>query len=319
MLACPEVDVVRAQYRTRELGIAVRVFQRQPTPGQYPDRASGRLEAAYGNVNRLGPGGRPEHIAVPDERVGEAVLTVPVAVSEAILVGNPFLIDVWIVARQTSHHLATSVIDPDRRAAGVMFGDRGRGDQIKGPRPEAVRRAGQGTDRADLDGVAGEVGLEGFLFVDADLLQSTALDERNERITRDLFGEPRAPRAEHAALAVQQDVGGDVDRLGVGALFVGEPALGVAVRHRLVLQRTLPTLVTNGAVEWMVDQQEFHVAALGLVGDRGGELSLDLHSRRNLEGAGGLRLGDGTPSTSIGYLDQALPASADRVEQRMIT
>src|SRR5829696_1532986 len=199
-----------------------------------------------------------------------------------------------------------------------MFGDRGRGDQIKRPRPEPVRRAGQGTYRADLNGVAGEVGLEGFLLVDADLLQGTALDEGDERITGDLFGEPSAACAEHAALTVQQDVGGDVDRLGVGALLVGEPAFGVAVRHRLVLQRALPALVADGAVEWMVDQQEFHVPALRLVGNRRGELSLDLHSRRNFEGAGGLRLGDGTPGASIGHLNEALPARADRVKQRMI-
>src|SRR5688500_15865511 len=113
MLACPEVDVVRAEHSPRELGIAVCVFQRQPAPGQHPDRASGGLEAAYGNVDRLRPGGWPEHIAVPDERIAEAVFAVPVPMSEAILVGDPFLVDGRIVPGQAAHHLATAVIDPD--------------------------------------------------------------------------------------------------------------------------------------------------------------------------------------------------------------
>src|SRR5215218_8395980 len=128
MLAGPEVDVVRAEHSPRELGIAVCVFHRQPPSGQYPDRASGGFETAYGNVNRLRPRGWAEHIAVPDERTSEAVFAVPVPMSEAILVGDPFLVDGRIVPGQATHHLAAAVIDTDRRAAGVMFGDRGRGD-----------------------------------------------------------------------------------------------------------------------------------------------------------------------------------------------
>src|SRR3712207_7290974 len=44
------------------------------------------------------------------------------------------------------------------------------------------------------------------------LLQRPPLDERDERVAGDLLGEPRAARAEDAPLAVEQHLGGDVDR-----------------------------------------------------------------------------------------------------------
>src|SRR4029453_14963639 len=123
MLTGPEVDVVRAQHRSRELGIAVRVLQRQPTPGQDTYRASGCLEAAHRDINRLGPRRWPEHIAVSNQRASEAIFAVTVAVREAILVGDPFLVHVRIVPGLAPHHFATSMIDADRRTARVMLSD----------------------------------------------------------------------------------------------------------------------------------------------------------------------------------------------------
>ena len=38
----------------------------------------------------------------------------------------------------------------------------------------------------------------------------------------------------------------------------------------------------------------------------------------DLEGAGGLRLGDRPAVAGVGHLDQALPAGADRLEQRVV-
>ena len=169
----------------------------------------------------------------------------------------------------------------------------GRGDQVEGPRAEAVVGGGERADRADLDRVAREVGLERLLLVDADLLEGAPLDQRDERVARDLLGEPGAPRAQHAPLAVEQHLRGDVDRLGEGALHAtarGEARLAATVGHRLVLQRALAALVADRAVERVVDQEVLHHALLRLVGARGGELGLDLHALGDGERAGGLRL-----------------------------
>ena len=125
-------------------------------------------------------------------------------------------------------------------------------------------------------------------------------------------GEPGAAGAQHAALAVQQHLGGDVDRLGERALDVLEPGLAAAVGHRLVLQRALAALVADRAVQRVVDQQQLHHALLRLVGDRGGELGPDHHAVGDGGGAGRQRLALALD------LDQALPAGAHRVEQRVV-
>src|SRR5690606_34273705 len=122
-------------------------------------------------------------------------------------------------------------------------------------RPGAVldrRHADGGVDRGAvrLDPVVDGVGAlaaepEHTGVEDADLLAAGAVHghpraptaaalELDERVTRDLLGEPGAPLAEDAPVPVEQDLGGDGQRLGEGPLRVVEPAGAPAVAHRLV-------------------------------------------------------------------------------------
>ena len=317
----PEVDVVGAERDPGELAVGEAVLGGDPATGQHADRA-GRGQTAGGDRERLGPGRRPElAVLVADLRVGQPVTGGRVVEREPVLVGDPLLVDLGVVAGETAHHLAAPVVDADRRAARVVLGHRGRGDQVEGPGAEAVLRRGQRADRADLDGVAGEVALERLLLVDADLLERAALDQLDERVAGDLRREARAARAQHAALAVEQHLGRDVDRLGEGPL---EPAglvearLAATVGHRLVLQRALAALVADRAVERVVDQQELHDPLLRLVGDRAGHLGVDDHALGDRQRARGLRLGEAAAVAGVGDVDQALAAGADRREQRVV-
>ena len=196
-----------------------------------------------------------------------------------------------------------------------MLARGGRGDQVEGPGAEPVGRAGQRADRADLHRVAGEVGLE-VLVPGRRRCPPAACAPRSisvdERVAGDLLGEAGAAGALDAAFAVEQHLGGDVDRLGEGALEALEPGLAAPVGHRLVLQRALAALVADRAVERVVDQQQLHHALLRLVGHRRGVLGLDDHAVGDRHGARGQRLA--LPLD----LDQALPAGADRVEQRVV-
>ncbi len=190
------------------------------------------------------------------------------------------------------------------------------GDQVEGPGSEPVGGAGQRADRADLDDVAGEVGLEGLVGGHPDLLVGTTLEHVDELVPGDLLGKAGAAGAEHAALPIQQHLGGDRDRFGEGAFGVGEPRVHPTVGHRLVLQRTLATLVADRAVQRVVDQQQLHDALLGLVCHRRGVLGLHDHALGDRQAAAGLRLGHRAPTHL--HLDQALPAGGDRVEQRVV-
>ena len=64
----------------------------------------------------------------------------------------------------------------------------------------------------------------GWPSPDADLLQRAALQQLDERVAGDLLGEPGAAVAQHAPLAVEQHLRGDVDRLGERPLDLVEAA-----------------------------------------------------------------------------------------------
>src|SRR5699024_9564836 len=109
----------------------------------------------------------------------------------------------------------------------------------------------------------------------------------DERVTGDLVLEPGAALAQDAPVPVQQDLGGDLDRLREGALDAGEPGGVRAVVERLVLQRALSALVADGAVQRVVHQQELDLSALGLLRYRRGVLGAHLHALGDLQRAGG--------------------------------
>src|SRR6185437_10525563 len=98
---------------------------------------------------------------------------------------------------------------------------------------------GEGSDRADLHGVAGEVRAERSPGERRDFDLVAALEEVDERFACDLLGEPRAAGALDAPLAIERDERADVDWLRPVALLFDEPALPRTVRERLVLERAL--------------------------------------------------------------------------------
>src|SRR5699024_2104008 len=116
-----------------ELGVAVGVLDGQATAGQYAGLAFGCAQSTSSDGERGRPGGRLELAAVriAYERPGEAIGLTRVHEREAVLVGDPLLVHLGVVTGETTHHLAATMIDPDRRAASVVLGDRRRRDQVE--------------------------------------------------------------------------------------------------------------------------------------------------------------------------------------------
>ena len=201
-----EVDVVGVQHDSRELGVRVGVLPGRPAADQHTRAPAGRLEALGGRHRSA-----CDHDAgcsVPSaSRIRGVVMQVRlgrVRERPAALVAVPFLVDLGVVAGQPAQHLAAAVVGALRRTRRAVLAHARAGHQVERAGPEPVGGAGQRADRADLHGVAGEVGVERLVGVDADLLQRTAFQHFDERVAGDLVGEPRAPGAQHAALAVQQ-------------------------------------------------------------------------------------------------------------------
>ena len=93
------------------------------------------------------------------------------------------------------------------------------------------------------------------------------------------------------------------------------------MRHRLVLQRAFAALVTDRAVQRVVDEEELHHALLCLVGGLARQLGVHHHAGSHLERARGLRLRHRLEDAFAvwhGHVHQALAACAGRLEQRVV-
>ena len=263
----PEIDVVGVQHHPGELRIRVRVLDGAPAPDQYACSTSCGREPD----RRYPEGFRPRRgaqlaVLFTDLRRGDAIADACIGEGPPALIAVPLLVDLWIVAGQPAQHLSAPMVGALGAARRAVLARAGAGHQIERPRAEAICRAGECAHRTDLHGVAREIRRERLARCNADLLQRTALQQFDERVTRDLLGEPGAPCAQHTPFPVQQHLRGDRDRFGEGAFDVVEPSLHPAVRHGLVLQRAFAALVADRAVQRMVDQQQLHHAVLGLVG-----------------------------------------------------
>src|SRR6185295_3250124 len=120
--------------------------------------------------------------------------------------------------------------------------------QVPRPGLEPVGLGRQRADRADLDGVATEVGRDRVVRERLDLRRVAPAGEGDERVTGHVRREPGAAVAEDAALPVEVDERADRDGLLEVALLLDEPALSRSVAEGLVLERALAALVAHRAV-----------------------------------------------------------------------
>ena len=160
-------------------------------------------------------------------------------VGETPLVAQPALVDgVGVDAEQPGDPVGRRL---HGHAAPERHSRAGRLDlvEVPGPGREAIGGGGQGADRADLHGVAREVGGEGAVEEGVDLEHLAAAEEVDLGLAGHLVGEPGAAAALDAALTVEQDELRERDGLLEMALLLDETGLAGAVGQGLVLERAL--------------------------------------------------------------------------------
>src|SRR4029453_15640141 len=126
-------------------------------------------------------GGLQSAVGTADQRRRQPLVGGDVAEREPALVAVPLLVDRRVLAGQPAGDLAAPVVGALSAAGGAVLADAGLAAQVERAGAEAVLRAGQRADRADLGGVAREVALERLVLVDRDLLQGAALQQLDER------------------------------------------------------------------------------------------------------------------------------------------
>ena len=218
-------------------------------------------QTCLGEFQGRGPVGFFPFRPAPDHRDPQPILTVQGLVTEAVAVRQPAFVDGFIGARQHAHHAPVARLHVEIGADAVVRADRGVVLQFPRARRETERLGGQRPDRAQINHVAGQFGIHAAIEKGTDLGMLAAPQAAKLHDTGDLFAETHAARAVDAARHFGGDQRADVLVLH-HALHLGVTRGVLAVAQRQILQFALAALVTDRAIERMIDQQKFHRAFL---------------------------------------------------------
>ena len=230
---------------------------------------TGNFLALHGRchgVQRLGPCGGAQfainaHIGLVQTL---ATQTVP---DEPGLVRNPLFVHAVVVARQDPHHFAALGVHADVRAKRVHHVDGFGLGQLPGAGGKRIGFRGQRTNRAKIDDIALQVRIQRLVQVGGDLRIFAATGLTHLSDAGDFSGETHAAGAGNAAGHGGADQRSQIQIIH-GTLGFTEAGEVDAIGHRLILQVAFAALVTDRAIERVVDQEELHHAFARLLHHR---------------------------------------------------
>src|ERR1051326_222376 len=94
---------------------------------------------------------------------------------------------------------------------------------------------------------------------------TTAIDEPEYIVVRDLLAKTDASRAQDAALVVQRDARTNLHTFRLLHFILQKARLGGAVIDAELLQAAFAGLIANWTVQRVIDEQEFHCPALAFL------------------------------------------------------
>ena len=292
-MARAHVDVLAAQ-AAHELGQQVQLFDRGVLRAERADAggaelADDTLQAVGDVVQRRRPIDRLPRTALLDHRLRQPAVAVQRFVREAVAVGDPALVDVFVFERHHAQHLVGLDLHDQVRAGAVVRAHALAAREFPGSRAVAERLAGQRTNRADIDHVARQLAVDRAAVHGGDLAVLAAVDHAELHHAGHFLAEAHAACAVDAARHLfHRDQRADV-LAEDDALFLVVARGAAAVADREILQLAFAALVADRAVERVVDEQELHHRLLRL--DRLVALGAHDHAVGHRRGAGRHRLG----------------------------
>ena len=179
-----------------------------------------RLDLASDRGESLRPARRLERASDTHVRAVEPLRLEPVD-DVPRLVGNPFLVDRIVDARQDAYDLTSARIETDRRAQRIHNVDRLGLDVLPRAGVERGRFRGQGSNRTEVDNVTLQLRRQRLLEIGGDLHVLAAADRAEFRDAGDFGHKADAARALDAAVHRGFDQGAN-ELVVDGALVLGE-------------------------------------------------------------------------------------------------
>ncbi len=292
-LAQAEIDVVAAD-AAHEFLQQVEFFQCGVGRGQRTDLlGAGTVGDVAQTVGGVFQRNLPFHFlplaVLLDHRLGQALGGIQSFIGEAVAVGQPAFVDVFVLDGQHAHHAVVLGLHGEIGTQAVVRAHRAAARQFPAACLVAERLAGQRADRAQVDHVARQFGVHRAGDEGHDLGVLTAEGLAQFHHPGDLRAEAHATGAVDAAAHLfGRDQRTDILAQHHALLFLIARMSG-AVTYRHVLQHALAALVADRAIQRMVHQQELHHALLRfhrLLGVR-----VHLHALGHRRGTGRQRLG----------------------------
>ena len=223
------------------------------------------LEAFGDFSDGLLPGGLGVLSVFFQKRIREAFVGVEVVEVEPVGVGHPSGVDFVVLAGGDAVDFVAAGPDAGVGAGAAVGVDAFGFLEEPDAHLEAEVVGGEGADGADVCGVEGVVVIEFLPGVDGEGGVGAALGEAEDGVVGDFVHEADAAGAHDASLVVEADVFSDIDVFGLLDFCFLEAGFAASVFDGKFLERAFAGLVADGAVERVVDEEEFHDAlAAGL-------------------------------------------------------
>ena len=207
----------------------------------------------------------------------QAVGRVQAFVGEAVLVRQPALVDRLVLERQHAHHAVLLHLHHQVRAERVVRRDRAAPRQLPGARLVAERLGGERAHRAEVDHVAGELGVDRALPTNETISACSPRPARPSSIMPPISWPKRTQRVHWMQRLISSAATSGPELFSEDdSLFFRVARIAAAVADREVLQLAFAALVADRAVERVVDEQELHHPVLRVLRQLG--VGPDLHA-----------------------------------------
>ncbi len=215
-------------------------------------------------IQGLVPGCRSEFAILADQRLGDPFRAIHVLVGEAALVAKPLVVDGRVSPSADAAQVVRLDVQGDVASQTAIGTDAGHPFQFPGAGPEAEDAAGQGSHGADVNGVAGEYGIESLAGESVYPGEPAPFEVIQLEVVGPFFQVAHAAPAQHTAFLILDDQGAEGVGLAFVAFLLDVAALGGSPFEDEILKVTLTAFVTDRTVKGVIGEEEFQDGLAGL-------------------------------------------------------